>query len=96
MKRRDITGMPVRKKMCDTCPFGPHGAQDVREKVESRLLEVSQTCHSSGSKDGRPDRLICRGARDFQLKIMVALGVLDEPTDKCWSETWEKVKARKL
>jgi hypothetical protein len=85
-KPRNIRGMPVKPKQCSTCPFGPNGDQATRTMVEGRLLQVSQTCHSTGAVNGKPDTHVCRGARDWQLQILHRLGFLESPTDKCWEE----------
>lgn len=94
-KTRDVSSMPVMRRKCSTCPFGPNGAKNVRATVEARLLTVSQTCHSTGAAHGRRDTHICRGARDFQLKIMHGLGVISAPTDAAWKEKWDKITEEK-
>ena len=91
-KIRDITGMPVNKKMCSTCPFGPNGVQEIRQKVEKRCLsKASQTCHHSGGTEGKPDTRLCRGARDLQLMFFYRLGVISEPTDEAWAEAASQI-----
>lgn len=81
---RNIAGMPTMPAMCHTCPFGPNGDHDLRARIESRLLTVSQTCHSTGAVHGAPDTYVCRGARDWQQMILYRLGFLEAPTDEAW------------
>lgn len=94
-KRRttNIQGMPVMQGKCKTCPFGKNGCQEVRRSVESRLLEVSQTCHSTGValNPPRQDTHICRGARDWQIEFFHSIGFLDEPTDEAWRLKLESI-----
>ena len=86
-KYRDIQGMKVNANRCKSCPFNDGGCLSIREKVEQRCLtEASQLCH------GTHDTTLCRGARDFQTQVFHRLGVLKEPTDKCWEETLAKVR----
>lgn len=89
---RDITGMPVRNRMCSTCPFGPKGDKRIMNTVTARLFNVSQTCHSSRPKLTGKDTLICRGARDWQQTMFYRLGMLDAPTDEAWDEVTKKIK----
>jgi hypothetical protein len=66
--------------MCATCPF--------REGSPYAHL-ADDLCHSTGSNNainrrtGKPAR-ICRGARDLQLQVFTAIGVLTAPTDEAW------------
>jgi hypothetical protein len=83
--------MPTQRSMCATCPWrdGSPYAYLAAELQESALTQASRICHSTGSnainaRTGKPPAL-CRGARDVQLKMFVALGFLDEPTDAAWS-----------
>ena len=87
MKKR----LPVCEVMCATCPWRPGSPyaflQD--ELSMSSIHEGSRICHSTGSNNainrrtGKPPRL-CRGARDLQLQVFAALGVIKEPTDAAW------------
>lgn len=54
--------------------------------VEDRLLQVSQTCHSTGVLHGKLDTHICRGARDHQIQILFRLGFLEAATDEAWDK----------
>lgn len=90
--------MAVRPTMCATCPYRPGSkyAHIQDELTQSAITEASRVCHSTGSsaihhRTGKP-RKICRGARDIQLKLMVALGVIAEPTDAAWAAAWANVK----
>ena len=86
MKTLRPINMPVMPKMCPTCPFGPNGCIELREKISSRVLSVaSQTCHSTGVAIGKNyDTHLCRGARNLQLTVFHRLGVIAEPTDEAW------------
>lgn len=94
MKARDISGMPVKKIMCESCPFGPNGCQEVRATVEERLFQVSQTCHSTGAVHGKKDTHVCRGARNFQLQILHRLGFLESPSDEAWEKRANELSRR--
>lgn len=83
--------MPVQKKMCSTCPWrenSPHA--DLVPMLEaSAFTQASRICHSTGSNainenTGKPEKL-CRGARNAQLRFLVAIGFLKEPTDEAWT-----------
>ncbi len=91
-------GMPVMKTMCATCPFkdGSPYSYLVPGLSQSALTESSRICHSTGTnaiggETGVPNHG-CRGARDLQIDMFHALGVLEEPTDECWQRTWETMK----
>jgi len=82
--------LPVMTKMCPTCPFRTNGWTDVRDLLIQRLLnEGTPVCHSTGprplSKRIHRKQHACRGARNMQLELFYALGVLPEPTDAAWS-----------
>lgn len=88
--------------MCATCPFRP-GSKYVHLAdglALSAMNEASRICHSTGANNGinkrtgKP-RAICRGARDIQLKLMAALGVIKAATDKAWAEAWAAVKIKR-
>jgi hypothetical protein len=90
--------IPVMKEMCATCPFRPGSPYaDLAEGLAmSAATSASRICHSTGSnaikhRTGRPSRL-CRGARDIQLKIFHALGVIDAPTDEAWAVACGRMK----
>lgn len=91
---------PLLKEKCGTCPFregSPH-ANLAAGLAESALTTSSRICHSTGSsaiyhRTGKPEAL-CRGARDVQLAYFYKLGVIPEPTDEAWAETWARLKGR--
>jgi hypothetical protein len=83
--------MPVRTTMCATCPFreGSHYAALVPLLTESAIT-ATRICHSTGNNainrhTGKPEA-VCRGARDLQLKIHHATGVIQAPTDEAWNK----------
>lgn len=88
---------PLRKTMCQTCPFRPGSpyAFLANDLAESAVTKASRICHSTGS-DGIHRRTgvkphLCRGARDIQLQVMFALKVIDAPTDEAWNEARVKI-----
>lgn len=82
---------PVRKSHCATCPWregSPHAhLQDTL--TLSALSEASRICHSTGTNaiGGRTGKaeVICRGARDVQLKFFCLIGVITDATDAAWN-----------
>lgn len=91
---------PVRKTMCPTCPFRPNSPYSclAPDLAKSALTEASRVCHSTGVSviyggTGKPE-MLCRGTRDIQLKFFHHAGVLAEPTDECWAETWKRMQKR--
>lgn len=84
-----ITGWPVMKSKCPSCPFGPNGNEDVRNSVVTRLFSASQICHHP-ALHGKEENRLCRGARDLQLQMLHRMGMLNNPTDECFAETSNK------
>lgn len=88
------------KKMCPTCPFRKEGYTEVQDLlVERALNEATPICHSTGKSDVVPARKklfkgdrACRGARDLQLKIFCAFGVIEAPTDEAWRKAMDEIK----
>jgi|SRR5579864_1534078 len=85
--------LPVRKSMCQTCPFRPGSpyAFLAGELTASALTESSRVCHSTGGNNAIHKRTglkphLCRGARDRQIKMFFALGFIAAPTDAAWNE----------
>lgn len=91
MKKKK-TLLPLLPVMCGTCPFRPGSkyaclASDLQRNA---LNEGSRICHSTGrnglsGRTGKPS-MLCRGARDIQLQVFHALGVITEPTDEAWAD----------
>lgn len=83
---------PVRETMCGTCPFkeGSKYAFLQDYLTTSALTEASRKCHSTGvnaiAETTVPPHL-CRGARDKQLQLMHAMGVIEAETDEAWNKT---------
>lgn len=83
--------IPVMFRQCATCPFRPGSpyAYLADDLTQSAIMNASRMCHSTGANNainrrtGKPARL-CRGARDIQLKVFAAAGVIKEATDAAW------------
>lgn len=97
-KTTNITGWPVMKIKCLTCPFnkderGRDAVPDIANMVRLRCLtEASQICHHPRIHGKKEDHL-CRGARDFQLEIFNRIGFLKASTDEAWEN---KIKENKI
>lgn len=98
MKNGSTKSIPVRRTKCRTCPFRHgSGTEYLADSIGiSALTEASRFCHSTGSNNafhrrtGKPV-VICRGARDLQLRYLAAIKFLSAPTDAAWD-----AKAREL
>lgn len=84
--------LPVAKAMCATCPFrtGSEYAHLQEHLAERAVNHESRICHSTGTsvvkgRTGKPS-LLCRGARDIQLRVMAAMRVISTPTDEAWEQ----------
>jgi hypothetical protein len=89
---RNCSGMKVMPAMCNTCPFGPNGDPRTAEGVLHDVIlpmAGSQICHHPTLK-GKKETHLCRGARDIQLRLLCAYGVLREPTDEAFAEASRK------
>lgn len=70
---------------------------EVRDLLTKRALtEGSPICHCTGINHAHGKLvsrkpLLCRGARDLQLRIFASLGFIEAATDAAWDK-----KARKL
>ena len=88
MKRKNL---PVARNQCATCPFRDGSPYEyLRSNLGcSALTEASRICHSTGSNNainrrtGKPP-MLCRGARDLQLRYFHGIGFIEEPTDEAW------------
>lgn len=93
---------PVCVRKCKTCPFrhnSPHAY--LREHLEqSAMSEASRECHSTGTNaiGGRTGKkpLLCRGARDLQLKMFYAMRFISAPTDAAWLAKVNEMNAARL
>jgi len=95
------TRLPVNREKCATCPWregSPYA--HLRESLEqSALSEGSRICHSTGSNNainrrtGKPP-MICRGARDVQLRVLAGIGFLADATDEAWENKWKEINNR--
>lgn len=83
---KTIEGWPVMLSSCASCPFRNDGSIEVRNAVMERIsLSASQICHHPRAS-GRSETHLCRGARDWQLTLMVRLGWLLEATDAAFEK----------
>jgi hypothetical protein len=82
--------MPVQ---CKTCPFrddvDPIHKMAEAPTIEIVLSKASRICHSTGKNNAFHKRtgkreMLCRGARNLQLKVFFGLGFLEAPTDEAW------------
>lgn len=90
----DISGMPVMKSKCPTCPFHEKNAGqiEIASMVKQRCItEASQICHHP-RLSGKKETHICRGARDFQITIFYRMRVLDAETDEAWDRAYNELK----
>lgn len=86
------------REKCKTCPFrlGSPYAFLASDLADSAMNSASRICHSTGSRNainhhtGKPERL-CRGARDVQLQMFAALGVIEAPTDEAWQKKCQEM-----
>jgi hypothetical protein len=91
-------GLPLRKLMCDTCPFrkGSPYAYLLQELQISALTEASRICHTTGEnalfQTHQPEAL-CRGAREAQLNYFHQIGFLESPTDEAWNRKFDEIHA---
>lgn len=77
--------LPLKKEKCRTCPFGENGDHQVMSKVIDRIQGSMQVCHGTEGSNREP-RHWCAGAREIQLRIVTAFGILEEPTEKAWEK----------
>jgi hypothetical protein len=82
------------KSHCATCPFGANGDPLLQKSVLNRIskLEHSQICHHP-ALSSKPETHLCRGARDIQLRILTAFGLISEPTDEAFTAKSREVGA---
>lgn len=97
LKPHEVDPNNVMPTQCATCPWREDGGILAETPTTTEVLmfqvlaDSNQVCHAPGLQ-GKPETQICRGARDFQIKVFHGWGVLKEPTDECWKETLEKLK----
>ena len=98
MRKKQHKREPVCKAMCATCPFrhgSPH-SNLAPMLAESALTQSSRICHSTGSNNainrrtGKPP-MLCRGARDVQLKFFHHAGMIESPTDEAWEKKCQEM-----
>lgn len=83
---------PVLKTKCQTCPFreGSPYAHLSGSLALSALSEASRICHSTGpgnavNRKPKGPAMLCRGARDIQIRVFHQTGFISEPTDEAWA-----------
>lgn len=98
MKKRAVD-LPIRPKMCKTCPFRAGGWKEVRPLLEERALsEATPICHSTGKAlvvhGVRLKAHLCRGARNFQLEYFHRIGFIEAATDEAWEQKVQELGIR--
>ncbi len=98
VRRRDKKVLPVRDRMCATCPFHEAGWTHVRDFLKARALsEASPICHSTGKSlvkcEGKAQ--VCRGARNYQIEYFYHIGFLSAPTDAAWAAKLAEIEGCK-
>jgi hypothetical protein len=91
MKNKETRHLPVQSNPCRTCPF--EGKEPINLSQERYVeiytdvagLDGQHLCHSANNEK------ICRGGRNIQLKIVKALGFVDEPTDEAFDQAMDEV-----
>lgn len=88
----------VLKAMCATCPFRDGSpTEHLRTGLAaSAITSCSRICHNTGpanvvNDNPKGEAKICRGARDLQLRVWVAMGLLEVPTDECWQQKCDEL-----
>lgn len=91
--------MQVQPEMCATCPFreGSPYANLAPELAVSALRDCSRVCHCTGRDNAIHRRtgkapMLCRGARDVQLKYFANTGYIETPTDSAWDKKAQELK----
>lgn len=82
--------LKVCSKPCDSCPFEgkkpvrllPHRLDEIYRNIVN--LQGQHYCHSSDNK------LICRGARNLQVKILYIIGIIPELSNESFEETMQQ------
>lgn len=82
--------LPLRKTLCETCPFKKGSKYACLEPtITESALTATRICHNTGTNiiggETGIEEHLCRGSRQFQLRLMHALGVIDAPTDEAWN-----------
>jgi hypothetical protein len=86
----DMRQIPVQPKSCRTCPFG--GSDPIKLSVSSYQQYITNLVEGTGQHlcHSAENRVVCRGGREIQLKVLTARGFIPEPTDAAFSEAIEK------
>ena len=84
--RKDLSQMPVQTRPCMTCPFEGSKPIVLSPKSYARYvalivnLESQHRCHSVNNK------MLCRGGRNFLLRVLCAYSLIEEPTDAAFEK----------
>ena len=86
----DLRTYPVQPKPCKTCPFeGETPIQLSPERYHYFINNLAgngqHLCHSKNNK------AICRGARNIQLRMLCAMGLLDNSTDEEFNKKMNEI-----
>lgn len=79
----DLRTYPVQAKPCKSCPFeGEEALQLSPDRyqyfIDNLAGKGQHFCHSVNNK------AICRGGRNIQLRMLCAMGMLNEATDEAF------------
>ena len=89
MMYTDLSKFNVQVEPCRTCPFEGKNPIQLESERYSELIknlagEGQHLCHSVNNK------MICRGGRNIQLRLLCASGLLKKPTDECFNDAVNK------
>jgi len=92
-------GTPCRPEMCETCIFRPaeEGGLILRpgrigEIQRSLIMGRQHNCHHAEFVSGkRAKPVVCRGAREYQLRAFVNMRLISEPTDEALAQAMAAV-----
>jgi len=86
----ELVNCKARQTPCDECPFTAGGVKllpDTMAEITDYLAKgQNHLCHKDQS-----NHTVCRGGRDFQLRLWCSLGIIQEPTDEALREAMRKM-----
>ena len=91
---KDLRTYPVMEKPCKTCPFAGENPVQIMPKryadfIDNLAGKGQHLCH------GAHNKAICRGGRNIQLRLLCAMGMLNEPTDEAFNQAINQSLARR-